>query len=246
MASFSEYLAYFLAGYTALILAFYALSMAVPKAAFFARVLASYMALVASALVGVFVSILLRLVGYGQIAQWATGRSFKLFMILSTGVSFEVLDPKDHVGKTRPAVFIANHQSELDVLMLGSSFPKYCSMTAKSSLKKTPFLGWFMILSGAIFINRSNAKDARQAMSSAANEIRSRRQSVCMFPEGTRSYSKEPELLPFKKGAFHLAVQAQVPIVPMVVANYSHILWVKSLLFKSGTIPIRSKILLPF
>jgi len=234
-----EYLTKFMVGYTAITIAFYVLSMAIPKAGFVARVLASYISLVISALFGVFVSIVLRLVGSYQIAQWATARSFKLLMAATTGVTFEIVDPKDTLGKTRPAVFIANHQSELDVAMLGASFPKYCSMTAKSSLKKTPFLGWFMILSGAIFINRANSKDARQAMSGASNEIRSKRQSVYMFPEGTRSYSKEPVLLPFKKGAFHLAVEAQVPIVPIVVANYSHVLWVRGLVFRSGNIPIR-------
>ncbi|CRK41673.1 hypothetical protein BN1708_016888 [Verticillium longisporum] len=112
--------------------------------------------------------------------------------------------------------------------MLGALFPKNCSVTAKSSLKKTPFLGWFMSLSGSVFIDRKNSKDAREAMAGAAKDMQARRQSVYMFPEGTRSYAKDPTLLPFKKGAFHLAVQAGVPIVPCVVANYSHILWSNS------------------
>lgn len=66
------------------------------------------------------------------------------------------------------------------------------------------------------------------------------RQSVFIFPEGTRSYYDHPDMLPFKKGAFHLAVQAQVPIIPVVVANYSNVLNVKQKLFRPvGTIPIR-------
>jgi lysophosphatidate acyltransferase len=76
-------------------------------------------------------------------------------------------------------------------------------------------------------------------MRGAAEEIKSKRQSVYMFPEGTRSYTKEPTLLPFKKGAFHLAVQAQVPIVPCVVANYSHVLWIKGMVFNSGAVPVK-------
>ena len=243
MASVLDYLVYFLSGYTALTLTFYMLAMAVPQAAFVARGLASYISLVISAMYGVFASIFLRLIGHGQISQWATGRSFKYLMALTTGIRFTLEDPHNYLGTVRPAVFIGNHQTELDVLMLGSIFPKYCSVTAKSSLKRTPFLGWFMALSGSIFIDRKSSKDAREAMRGAADEIRSRRQSVYMFPEGTRSYSKEPELLPFKKGAFHLAVQAQVPIVPIVVANYSHILWVKGLVFRSGSIPVKGKIL---
>ncbi|KAH8895139.1 acyltransferase-domain-containing protein [Thozetella sp. PMI_491] len=233
------YLGYFLAGYTALTLVFYMLSVVVPKAAFVARVLASYLSLVVCAIYGALASIFLRLVGNGQIAQWATARGFKYVMALTTGVTFEVEDPKHILDTTRPAVFIGNHQTELDVLMLGWMFPKYCSVTAKSSLRKTPFLGWFMSLSGSIFIDRKNSKDAREAMRGAADEIREKRQSVYMFPEGTRSYAKEPMLLPFKKGAFHLAVQAQVPIVPVVAANYSHVLYVKELVFKSGKIPLK-------
>ena len=63
-------------------------------------------------------------------------------------------------------------------------------------------------------------------------------QSVFIFPEGTRSYFDQPELLSFKKGAFHLAIQAKVPIVPIVVANYVHILDLKKKRFASGDIPV--------
>ncbi len=76
-------------------------------------------------------------------------------------------------------------------------------------------------------------------MAGASNEITKQKQSVYMFPEGTRSYAKEPMLLPFKKGAFHLAVQAGVPIVPIVIANYSNVLYVKDWKFKSGQILVK-------
>lgn len=87
-----------------------------------------------------------------------------------------------------------------------------------------------------MFIDRANPNNARSAMSGAADEIKNAKQNVYMFPEGTRSYSKEPTLLPFKKGAFHLAVQAGVPIIPVVVANYSDVLYVQKYHFRSGTI----------
>ncbi|KAL2181947.1 uncharacterized protein P884DRAFT_215612 [Thermothelomyces heterothallicus CBS 202.75] len=239
MADLLLYVGYFLTGYTALTLFFYMLSAIIPKSAFVARALASYLSLVISSLYGVVISVVLRASGRQQLAQWAVARSFKYLMSFSTGVTFEVEDPKGHLKNVRPAVFIGNHQTELDVLMLGCMFPKYCSVTAKASLKKVPFLGWFMALSGSVFLDRANSKDARQALQGAANEIRDKRQSVYIFPEGTRSYAKEPMLLPFKKGAFHLAVQAQVPIVPVVVANYSHVLWIKGLVFNAGKIPCK-------
>jgi lysophosphatidate acyltransferase len=160
-------------------------------------------------------------------------------MWFTTGTTFTIEDPNDYLNKTRPAVFIGNHQTELDVLMLGCMFPKYCSVTAKKSLKRMPFLGWFMSLSGTVFIDRANSINARHAMAEASEEITREKQSVYMFPEGTRSYAKEPMLLPFKKGAFHLAVQAGVPIVPVVVANYSDVLYLQGWRFNSGTIPMK-------
>lgn len=239
MSNITYYLGLLSTGYVGLVLVLYILSKRFPIAGFIARLLAGYISLIICALYGVFASIFLRLVGYGRISQWATARSFKYVMWLTTGVTFKIEDPNNYLGTTRPAVFIGNHQTELDVLMLGNMFPRYCSVTAKKSLKSTPFLGWFMALSGTVFIDRANSADARHAMAGASDEITKQRQSVFMFPEGTRSYAKEPMLLPFKKGAFHLAVQAGVPLVPVVVANYSDVLYVKGLKFKSGQILIK-------
>lgn len=240
--SFLQYLGYFIVGQVVLTIALYVLSLAVPKAAFGARCLASYMSLVVAAGLGAVASTGLRMAGKEQSAQWATGRVFKYLMWASTGVTFDIIDPHNYLQTTRPAVFLGNHQSELDVLMLGCMFPKYCSVTAKKSLKSWPVLGWFMTASGTVFIDRKNAKDAREAMRGAAEEIKNRKQSVYMFPEGTRSYAKDPTLLPFKKGAFHLAIQAGVPIVPVVSANYSHVLFIKSFNFKSGRIPCKGEL----
>jgi lysophosphatidate acyltransferase len=220
------------------------LSTRLPIAGFFARFLASFFALIICASYGVFASLVLRLVGLHRIAQWATARSYKYVMYCFTGITFSIDDPHDYLNTVRPAVFIGNHQSELDVLMLGCIFPKYCSVTAKNSLKRMPFLGWFMALSGTVFIDRKNSSSAREAMAGAANEMQKYKQSVYMFPEGTRSYYLEPGFLPFKKGAFHLAVQAKVPIVPVVAANYANVFSLKTWTFRSGTIPVKGGLFL--
>ncbi|TVY53218.1 putative 1-acyl-sn-glycerol-3-phosphate acyltransferase [Lachnellula suecica] len=239
MSTLVYYIEILTAGYVAVTLVLYMLSLRIPAAGFFARLLVSYVALLICASYGVFVSIFLRLFGQARSSQWATARAFKYVMWYTTGVAFTVEDPHNYLGTTRPAVFIAPHQTELDVLMLGCVFPKHCAVTAKKSLKSVPFLGWFMALSGTVFIDRANSTSARHAMSGAAEEMQRERQSVFMFPEGTRSYAKEPMLLPFKKGAFHLAVQAGVPIVPVVVGNYSDILYVQAKKFISGSIPVK-------
>ena len=93
-----------------------------------------------------------------------------------------------------------------------------------------------MSLSKTVFVERSSRTQAVAAFAKAAEQMHSSGQSVYIFPEGTRSYYDYPDMLPFKKGAFHLAVQAQVPIVPVVVANYSNILNVKKKIFRQGTI----------
>ncbi|CAK7233832.1 1-acylglycerol-3-phosphate O-acyltransferase [Sporothrix bragantina] len=241
LSAVNSAISWFLVRYFGITIMFYLLSYVSPLAGFIARVLASIMALIGCALYGVFASIVLRLSGGNrwQISQWATARAFKFTMALLTGLTFEVEDPNNYLGSTRPAVFVGNHQTELDVLMLGCMFPQYCSVTAKRQLRSYPFLGWFMSLSGTIFIDRANSKDARSAMRGAADAIQSQRQSVYMFPEGTRSYAQEAMLLPFKKGAFHLAVQAGVPVVPVVVANYSHLYAPSKFRFLPGRIPIR-------
>lgn len=239
--SLFSYVASGISSFVVFTLSLFALGQKVPRAAFVARCLAAYGSLLLCATYGVLASIVLRIAGYGRISQWATARSFKWVMRYTTGVRFNIVEGAEHLN-TRPAVFIGNHQSELDVLMLGYIFPPYCSVTAKKSLKHIPFLGWFMALSRTVFIDRANRETAVKAFDSAADEMRNHRQSVFIFAEGTRSYSDTPELLPFKKGAFHLALKAGVPIVPVVTENYSHVLSPRNMRFEPGTIKIKGNL----
>ena len=78
-----------------------------------------------------------------------------------------------------------------------------------------------------------------KAFEGAAREMTEHGQNVFIFPEGTRSYAEKPILLPFKKGAFHLAVQAGVDVLPVVAENYSKVLDVKAMRFNSGTIRVK-------
>ncbi|KAJ1308365.1 hypothetical protein OPQ81_004074 [Rhizoctonia solani] len=134
------------------------------------------------------------------------------------GIDF-VVEGEEYIS-TPSAVYIGNHQSMLDILYLGRIFPKRASIMAKKELKWSPLLGQFMALSGAVFVDRKNSKDALHALAKAGDEMKAKGVSLWVFPEGTRSSSEVPNMLPFKKGAFHLAVQAGVPIVPVVCENY--------------------------
>ena len=231
---------YFLSFCLGLTTSLFALSLlGLPSASFYARCLTAYLSLVLCALYGASISILLRLTGHHRLAQHLTARAFNLTMRYSTGVRFSIVEGEEYLSKARPCVIIGNHQSELDVLLLARIFPPWCSVTAKSSLKRAPFLGWFMALSGTVFIDRANSKEARVAFEGAAREMNEKRQSVFIFPEGTRSYAKEPMLGAFKKGAFHLAVRAGVDIVPVVCACYNGVLGVKERRFRAGEIPVK-------
>lgn len=240
MHALSTLLVRFLTLYLGLSTSLFTLSaMGLPAASFYARLLTSYAALVVCACYGVFIALLLRPLKRHRIVQYLTARSFKYSMRLATGVSFEIVSGKEYLSTSRPCVIIGNHQSELDVLFLGTIFPPYTSVTAKSSLKLIPFLGWFMALSGTVFIDRGNRADALKAFQGAAEEMRREKQNVFIFPEGTRSYANGPELGAFKKGAFHLAVQAGVEIVPVVAANYAGVLNVGKRRFRAGRIPVQ-------
>ncbi|WP_026776971.1 HAD-IB family hydrolase [Polaribacter sp. Hel_I_88] len=122
---------------------------------------------------------------------------------------------KHNLVDHRPAVFCFNHQSSADFFVILKLLRKDVTGVAKKELEMTPFGPVFKAM-GAIFIDRSNKKKALASMKNAA-EILKNGTSVAIAPEGTRSGSKE--LGVFKKGAFHLAMKAGVPIVPIVIKN---------------------------
>lgn len=96
-----------------------------------------------------------------------------------------------------------------------------------------------MWLSNAVFIDRNNRKDALETFSRAAKTMKDKRMSIFIFAEGTRSNTPQPTMLPFKKGAFHLAVQGQFPIIPIVMENYNSLYDGTSKRFEAGELVIR-------
>jgi len=120
----------------------------------------------------------------------------------------------------RPCVYMYNHQSSLDMLMICTFYPEKSIVLCKKSLKKYPLLGQYLQITGAYFIDRKNSASAIDTMKKAAQYIKKHSLAVSIAPEGTRSNFTTADLLPFKKGGFHLAIQAQCPIIPIVIPNY--------------------------
>ena len=112
-----------------------------------------------------------------------------------------------------PFVVVANHQSILDILLL-CHVPREMKWVAKDELFRIPWVGWMLRMSGDIAIRRGHAESGGEALARAKAYL-ARGMSVIIFPEGTRS--ARGTLLPFKSGAFRLALDAGVPVLPIVV-----------------------------
>lgn len=117
----------------------------------------------------------------------------------------------------QPAIYIANHQNNYDMVTISSMVPPRTVTIGKRSLIWIPFFGLVYWATGNILINREKRTSAIGTMTKVGEIIRERQVSIWMFPEGTRSRGRG--LLPFKTGAFHTAIAAGVPIVPIVCST---------------------------
>ncbi|EPZ36451.1 casein kinase II beta subunit [Rozella allomycis CSF55] len=137
----------------------------------------------------------------------------------------------------QPCIYMCNHQSSIDTLILGAIVPRRTVVLMKRSILYYPLFGLFAALSRNIFINRKNYQSALDSLAKAAKRLKEDNLGVFVFPEGTRSHSSS--LLPFKKGSFHLAIKAGVPIIPVVVSPYNHLYSSKARTFLSGDINVK-------
>jgi 1-acyl-sn-glycerol-3-phosphate acyltransferase len=131
------------------------------------------------------------------------------------------VEPLPEVDWSKPHIFIMNHQSMMDIPCAFAVIPANIRFVAKHTLKYVPFLGWYMALTGMIFVNRSDRRKAMRGLALAGERIRAGA-NILAFPEGTRS--KDGRILPFKKGPFLLALEAKVPIIPVAIDGTDHVL----------------------
>jgi 1-acyl-sn-glycerol-3-phosphate acyltransferase len=125
----------------------------------------------------------------------------------------------DRLPRDRTCVFVSNHQSIYDIPIIFWWLPVQLRIIAKDSLGSFPFLGWHLRRSGHVLVNR---RSPGAAVVRRLKELIQRRQSVIVFPEGTRS--RDGALLPFKRGVFLMAIEAGVPVVPVSVAGSRHVM----------------------
>jgi putative phosphoserine phosphatase/1-acylglycerol-3-phosphate O-acyltransferase len=151
-----------------------------------------------------------------------------------TGVELNV-EGEEHLWSQRPAVFIFNHQSGLDSILMAQLTQRDVVGVAKKELETTPIVGPLMKAAGVVFVDRGDRAKAIEAMQPAVEAMR-KGLSVVIAPEGTRSATRK--LGRFKKGAFHMAMAAGVPIVPVVLKNALDALPRNGLVIRPATVDV--------
>ncbi|MCK3658426.1 acyl-phosphate glycerol 3-phosphate acyltransferase [Pasteurellaceae bacterium Pebbles2] len=146
----------------------------------------------------------------GIVARWF-GRLYPLFGLK---VEHRYTENADQIGR---CIYIGNHQNNYDMVTISYMVQPRTVSVGKKSLIWIPFFGLVYWATGNIFLDRDNRSKAHNTMGQLANRINQDNLSVWMFPEGTRSRGRG--LLPFKTGAFHAALAAGVPVVPVVCST---------------------------
>ncbi len=132
------------------------------------------------------------------------------------GIKLELRIPED-AYKRGQAIYIANHQNNWDLFTVSAAVTPKVVTVGKKSLAWMPLFGQLYWLTGNILIDRANKTKAKGTINQVVDSIKNSDVSVWMFPEGTRSRGRG--LLPFKTGAFHAAMGAQVPVIPIVCSS---------------------------
>lgn len=135
--------------------------------------------------------------------------------IMGLKVKLEDETVRDH---TRSAVIVANHISNYDLMVFGLTVPRRTVSLGKKSLKWIPLFGQLYWLAGNVLVDRGNAVRAKKAMLTTTDTLQHKDMSLWVFAEGTRGHGRG--LQPLKKGAFLMAINAGVPIIPICGNNY--------------------------
>lgn len=170
--------------------------------------------------------------------RYAAGRWFRRLAVMQVKMNplwsfrtsgLEIRDPR------RPYVAVSNHESYADIFLI-SHLPWEMKWMAKDTIFRIPVMGWMMHLVGDIHIVRGDRGSATTAMAESRDRLR-KKVSVMIFPEGTRS--RTWDMLPFKDGAFRLAIEEQVPMLPMAVAGTRHAMAKGSFRFRRSIAEVR-------
>jgi 1-acyl-sn-glycerol-3-phosphate acyltransferase len=165
--------------------------------------------------------------------RYAAGRAFRHLAVFATWLNpywhFRTSGVAIHDPR-RPYVVVANHESYADIFLI-SHLKWEMKWLSKDTIFRIPVMGWMMRMAGDIPINRGSRGSAQLALEACRDRL-SKRVSIMVFPEGTRS--RNDELLSFKDGAFQLAISTGTPIIPVAIAGTRYAMAKGSFSFRSA------------
>jgi 1-acyl-sn-glycerol-3-phosphate acyltransferase len=161
------------------------------------------------------------LLGFHRFAFSMAPRAWCPGLFLACGVKLDVRGV-ERVDWSRPHVVVVNHQSMIDIPALQFGLPTPLRFITKKELMAVPFLGHFMRSVGMIAVDRANTAEGIEQLKAQAKRMATDIASVLAFAEGTRS--RTGEIKPFRKGAFMLAIEAGVPVVPVSIEGARRVL----------------------
>lgn len=170
--------------------------------------------------------------------RWFTGRAFRLGTRLLVGLNpwWSVrVEGQLPSRSSEPFVAVCNHESMADILLIGT-LPFDMKWLSKEQIARVPFLGWMMWMAGDIVVKRSDARSRGQSFDRMVTWIE-RGASIMIFPEGTRT--RTGKLLPFRDGAFRLALETGRPIQPLTVTGTRKAIQADSALFGRAKVTVR-------
>ena len=196
------------------------------------------------------VASLIFLVACVLLLPWRVGRVYVANaygkVVGRTIVAFAGVTPRisnfERIAQARPAIYVANHASTLDLFLGIWLCPFGACGVMKKEMARVPFLGQVALLSGHLLLDRQNSARAMQTLNDAATFVKQHRLGIWMMPEGTRS--KDGRLQPFKKGFVHLAIRSGMPVVP-VLLHGAHRNWVKGKLLQYTPMTLDIEVLPP-
>lgn len=158
-------------------------------------------------------------------------------LLFISGIRIEV-EGIEHLEAHQPCIYVGNHQSGFDLATFGHVFPHRTVSIGKKEIKWIPLFGLAFAASGNIMIDRKNRTRSVADLNRAVESMKREKKCIWIFPEGTRNRTGEG-LLPFKKGAFYMAIQGQVPVLPLVCSPIGEIVSAKKRKLGPGVIRIR-------
>jgi 1-acyl-sn-glycerol-3-phosphate acyltransferase len=151
--------------------------------------------------------------------KWAvdliSNKMWSRIVVWVAGIKLEVTG-RENIDRNNDYIYVSNHESSLDIPVIFQTTRIPLFFIAKQELKKIPVVGWYISAARMIFIDRRDHEKAMESMRNAAKIIKSGK-SILSFPEGTRS--RDGKLMIFKRGAFKIAIEGNVGIVPLAISG---------------------------